>query len=313
MPHLWFAPLLSLALVSCSPAAETPAPSGPAPMDAASTPAAQPLTLEAVLEGPWRSEAEKARDMYRNPAETLAFFGIEADDKVIEIWPGGGWYSNILAPYLASGGGQLIASHWSLTTAEGDRRTRLEGIIEDYYATYADEALYGSIGRSRFPAEDGRLVEPGSVDAVLTFRNVHNWMARDFAMTFFEQAYDALKPGGVLGVVEHRLPSNAEQDPRATSGYVHEDMVKALAAAAGFEFVAGAEINANPNDTADHPFGVWTLPPVSRSTTSAGETPDGFDPAVYQAIGESDRMTLKFVKPVAAGTDPDAGAEADPA
>ena len=115
---------------------------------------------------------------------------------------------------------------------------------------------------------------------MLTFRNVHNWMGGDYTAKFFTDAYDALKPGGVLGVVEHRLPSSAEQNPRAASGYVHEDFVKALAAAAGFEFVAASEINANPADTADHPFGVWTLPPVSRTTDREGNAPEGFDPAI---------------------------------
>ncbi|MGB2573966.1 MAG: hypothetical protein ACPIE8_06960, partial [Henriciella sp.] len=124
-------------------------------------------------------------------------------------------------------------------------------------------------------------------------------MAGDYAAKFFDDAYAALRPGGVLGIVEHRLPSSEEQNPRATSGYVHEDFVRSLAAAAGFEAAGESEINANPDDTADHPFGVWTLPPVSRSSDRDGNTPDGFDPAQYLAIGESDRMTMKFVKPLA--------------
>jgi predicted methyltransferase len=129
-------------------------------------------------------------------------------------------------------------------------------------------------------------------------------MGGDYTAKFFTDAYAALKPGGVLGVVEHRLPSSAEQNPRAATGYVHEDFVKALAASAGFEFVEASEINANPNDTADHPFGVWTLPPVSRTSDREGNTPERFDPAVYAAIGESDRMTLKFKKPDAEVLEP---------
>jgi len=300
MPRLLSLSALSLILAACGPADQGPAAPDPGAAEstaAETTPTAAPLTLQSVLEGSWRSDAERARDVWRHPAETLEFFGVEPDDTVIELWPGGGWYSNILAPYLASGGGQLIASHWSLVEAEGARRERLENIIETYHANYADTDQFGTVGRSAFPAEEGRLSAPGTADVVLTFRNLHNWMAQDYAMDFFNQAYAALKPGGVLGVVEHRLPSTAEQDPRAASGYVHEDMVKALAAAAGFEFVAASQVNANPKDTADHPFGVWTLPPVSRTTTREGETPDGFDPAVYLAIGESDRMTLKFMKP----------------
>ena len=124
-------------------------------------------------------------------------------------------------------------------------------------------------------------------------------MVQDYEAKFFDDAYAALKPGGILGVVEHRLPSAQAQDPRAASGYVHEDYVKTLADAAGFEFVAASEINANPNDTADHPFGVWTLPPSSRTSDREGNTPEGFDPEIYTAIGESDRMTLKFRKPPA--------------
>ena len=123
-------------------------------------------------------------------------------------------------------------------------------------------------------------------------------MGNDYTAKFFTDSYAALKPGGIVGVVEHRLPSSAEQDPRAASGYVHEDFVKAMAAAAGFEFVEGSEVNANPADTADHPFGVWTLPPVSVTTDREGNAPEGFDGAAYAAIGESDRMTLKFVKPL---------------
>ena len=138
-------------------------------------------------------------------------------------------------------------------------------------------------------------------DAVLCLSLLHLVADRPAALA---RAFELLKPGGVLGVVEHRLPSSAEQSPHATSGYVHEDFVKALAAAAGFEFVGASDVNANPNDSADHPFGVWTLPPVSRTSDRDGNTPDGFDPAIYAGIGESDRMTLKFKKPDTAPSEP---------
>ena len=148
-----------------------------------------------------------------------------------------------------------------------------------------------------FSAASGPLTAEGTADVVLTFRNIHNWMSGGYTEKFFADAYSALKPGGVLGVVEHRLPSTQAQDPKATSGYVHEDYVKALATAAGFEFVEASEINANPADTADHPFGVWTLPP-SKRTAPAGKPADpAFDRTKYDVIGESDRMTLRFVKP----------------
>lgn len=296
----------ALALTACSgtnePPAETLEAETPPPVEAEAT---GPISLADAVAGDWRSDEEKARDAWRNPAETLAFFEIEADETVVEIWPGGGWYTNVIAPYLASGGGTLIASVWDLNTFEGESRDRIAQRITDFQAVYeADPELFGTLTYSAFSAQSGPLAEAGTVDTVLTFRNVHNWMGRDYTAKFFTDAFDALKPGGVLGVVEHRLPSSAEQDPRAASGYVHEDFVKALAASAGFEFVEGSEVNANPADTADHPFGVWTLPPVSRTTDREGNTPDGFDPAIYLAIGESDRMTLKFQKPDAEPLEP---------
>lgn len=291
----------AFALTACSgsnePPAETLDAETPPPVEAE---ASGPMSLFDVVNGDWRSDAEKARDAWRNPAETLEFFEVDADETVIEISPGGGWYTNVLAPYLASGEGTLIAAVWDLDVYEGAARERIEQRIIDYKAVYeADADLFGTLVYSAFSAQSGPLADANSVDTVLTFRNVHNWMGGDFAAKFFTDAYAALKPGGILGVVEHRLPSSAEQDPRAASGYVHEDYVKALAAAAGFEFVEGSEVNANPADTADHPIGVWTLPPVSRTTDREGNTPEGFDPEVYLAIGESDRMTLKFMKPEA--------------
>lgn len=269
-------------------------------------------TIEDAVASEFRTIEEKSRDMWRHPAETLNFFDIQPSDTVVEIWPGGGWYSNILVPYLASGNGRLIAAHWDIESFEGERRERFEQVISDYVSHYdATTSLSGTVILSTFSATTGALAEPNSVDAVLTFRNLHNWMAGDFAAKFFNDAYAALRPGGVLGIVEHRLPSSEEQNPRAVSGYVHEDFVRSLAAAAGFEAAGESEINANPDDTADHPFGVWTLPPVSRSSDRSGNTPDGFDPALYLAIGESDRMTMKFIKPVAAVAEEDTAATED--
>ena len=254
--------------------------------------------VQAAIDGSWRSEDARARDEWRNPAETLAFFDIQPNDTVLEIWPGRGWYSNILAPYLHSGGGQFVAVTWDVESFPEDRRERVQGAI-DTYKTYfeSDPETFGTIGYAALSADSGPLGEPESADAVLTFRNVHNWMSGGYETKVFEDAFAVLKPGGVLGVVEHRLPSSDLQDPEAKSGYVHEDYVKALAANAGFEFVDASDVNANPKDSADHPFGVWTLPPVSRTADGDGNTPEGFDAAAYKAIGESDRMTLKFVKP----------------
>lgn len=300
MKKTWILGASAALLAACSGGTEAPAETleaeTPPPVEAVE---AGPLSLVEAVAGDWRSDDEKARDAWRNPAETLEFFEISPDDSVIEIWPGGGWYTNVLAPYLASGDGQMIAAVWDLNIYEGERLARMEQRIADFKAVYAaDEDLFGTLAYTAFSAESGPMADAGSVDAVLTFRNVHNWMGNDYSAKFFTDAFAALKPGGVLGVVEHRLPSSAEQDPRGSSGYVHEDFVKAMAAAAGFEFVAGSEINANPADTADHPFGVWTLPPVSATSDREGNAPDGFDAEAYLAIGESDRMTLKFVKPL---------------
>ncbi|MEL7108438.1 MAG: hypothetical protein AAGJ68_09195 [Pseudomonadota bacterium] len=297
----WMLGASALIVAACSGGSEAPTETveadTPPPVEVVD---AGSMTLAEAVAGDWRSDDEKARDVWRNPAETLEFFEIAPSDTVVEIWPGGGWYTNVIAPYLASDGGTLIAAVWDVNIFEGERLERIEQRIADYKAVYeADADLFGTLEYSAFSAQSGPLAEAGSVDAVLTFRNVHNWMGGDYSPKFFTDAYAALKPGGTLGVVEHRLPSSTEQDPRAASGYVHEDFVKAMAASAGFEFVAASEINANPADSADHPFGVWTLPPVSRSTDRDGNTPDGFDAAAYAEIGESDRMTLKFIKPEA--------------
>lgn len=284
-------------LAACSQAA----PPAEAPADGAAetaAPEAAPAaSLADIVNSDLRSPEEKARDQWRHPMETLEFFGIEAGDKVVEIWPGGGWYTNILAPWLASGGGTLVAAGFDIASVDDpERRARMEERLAEFQAAYADPR-FGTIEYSAFSATSGPLTEAGTADAVLTFRNIHNWMAGGYTEKFFTDAYAALKPGGILGVVEHRLPSTAMQDPTASSGYVHEDFVKGLATAAGFEFVEASEINANPADTADHPFGVWTLPPNSATSGRDGVTIEGFDPEKYKAIGESDRMTLKFRKP----------------
>ena len=295
MKTLLLVAVSALALAACTPA-KTPA---PASVEAATVAAetAPAMTLAEAVASDLRSEEEKARDVWRSPAMTLEFFGVEADDKVVEVWPGGGWYTNILAPWLASGGGTLVAAGFDAASIEdAERRARTEQRLAEFKATYADPK-FGTIEHTAFSAASGPLTGDGTADVVLTFRNIHNWMSGGYTEKFFADAYTALKPGGVLGVVEHRLPSTQAQDPKATSGYVHEDYVKALAAAAGFEFVEASEINANPADTADHPFGVWTLPPNNASTGRDGAAVEGFDPEKYKAIGESDRMTLKFRKP----------------
>lgn len=253
---------------------------------AASAPAAQPRaarvqSLAAVVASPARSEANRARDRYRNPAATLAFFGLRPRQTVVEIFPGGGWYSEIIAPYVLSTGGTYYA-------AAPDR-----GLAGFRKLAASNPALYGKARQAAFPvrATDETGVPAGSADLVLTFRNVHNWAMGDepYAELAFKQMYAMLKPGGVLGIEEHRLPESADSAREKRSGYLKVSTVRRLAERAGFRFAGASEVNANPNDTTDWPAGVWTLPPTLR----LGEQ----DRAKYLAIGESDRMTLKFVKP----------------
>lgn len=255
--------------------------------------------VQAVLAGDHRSDEERARDMYRHPAETLAFFGIEPNMAVAEIWPGGGWYLRVIAPYLASGGG----TYYAVTPWDPESENeRVQAAIAKFDKRVSDNPdLYGNVTRTLMRREQNEFAAEGSLDAVLTFRNVHNWMtgdeATDFTDAYMSAFFKALKPGGVLGVVEHRASTDTDQDPAAANGYVRQDYVIALAQAAGFEFVEASEINANAADTADHPFGVWTLMPSRASARNGEEPAEDFERAKFDAIGESDRQTLKFRKP----------------
>ena len=310
--HICTAALLALALNACSPSQQPGAPANQATDDSAGAPLADELaaadsdavstqaapgSLEWAVAGDWRDADQRARDASRHPVETLEFFEVDPGDKLVEMWPGSGWYTQILAPYLAAGGGTMVAAGWDSDAFEGERAEAIAERNLEFREAFGDRDLYGEIEFSAFSDRSSALTAPGSADAVLTFRNLHNWMSGGYFDKFFDDAFKALKPGGILGIVEHRLPSILEQDPTASSGYIHADFVRAAAERAGFEFVASSEINANPSDSADHPFGVWTLPPVSRTQDRDGNTPDGFDAATYEAIGESDRMTLKFRKP----------------
>ena len=231
--------------------------------------------LKAAVAADHRTVGNVARDVYRHPYETLSFFGIKPTDTVVELSPGGGWYTEILAPYLRDAG-QLYAA---------------DGGSARFKAKMDSMGVYAKVRITAFDPGKGLLdiAPPGSADAVLTFRNVHNWMGAGKAQDVFNAAFKALKPGGVLGVEEHRLPASRPQQAQAPSGYVQEATVIKFAEAAGFKLAGRSEINANPKDTADHPEGVWTLPPTYALKDK--------DRAKYQAIGESDRMTLKFVKP----------------
>ncbi|WP_306252585.1 class I SAM-dependent methyltransferase [Parvularcula sp. IMCC14364] len=260
------------------------------------SPAVTGMTIEAAVAAETRDADNKARDAFRNPAQTLTFFGVEPDMTVVEIWPGGGWYTEIIAPYLASGGGTYIAAGFDPNGASERGLARIAA-FNDTFTGKPD--IYGDVEVSAFSARSGPIAVSNSADVVLTFRNVHNWMSGGYTDKAFADFYDVLKPGGVLGVVEHRLPADREQDPEGRSGYVREDIVIGFAEATGFELVEVSQINANPADTADHPFGVWTLPPSARTSATREPDPD-FDRTPYDAIGESDRMTLKFRKPITA-------------
>ena len=253
-----------------------------------------PATLEKVLAGDWRSEADKARDVYRHPAESLAFWGLKPATTVVEFWPGAGWYSDILAPYLDQTGGRFYAA---VQEASEDDAATTQMVAAYKRRLGARKRLYGDVQFTSFGPTSGPVAPAGSADLVLFLRNIHNWMAGGIAEKAFADAFAALKPGGALGIEEHRADLGGVQDVLAASGYVQEAYVKQLAAEAGFRFDKASEINANLEDTKDHPFGVWTLPPVRRTSPRGQPTDPTFDRAPFDAIGESDRMTLRFVKP----------------
>lgn len=252
--------------------------------------AAARVTLQDVIAHPRRAD-ETARDAYRHPKATLEFFEVGPNKAVAEIWPG--WYTNVIAPYLAANGGTYTAVLLPETVG-----TRIVERNKAYKEKYSDKSVYGDIQYGTYFSNIDDMVAPNSQDIVLTFRNVHNWLARDYGDHAFETFYKALKPGGILGVVEHRLPESATQDPKAKSGYVQESFMKDMAARAGFEFIGSSEINANPKDDAEHPFGVWTLPPRMRPPENGSIEGEVYNPQIYRDIGESDRATLKFRKPL---------------
>ncbi|MGH6614286.1 class I SAM-dependent methyltransferase [Sphingomonas sp.] len=226
-----------------------------------------------------RPPENMARDKYRHPAETLAFFGVKPTDTVVEIWPGGGWYTEILAPYLAKKGTLYVAA----ASEKGQAAVKAKQA--------ENPGLYRTVKYAIFPEGAGPKVPAGTADVVVTFRNVHNWRFSDGDKTqaAFDQMFAMLKPGGTLGVEEHRLPEDQTGVEEGKSGYMKQSTVVAYAIKAGFRPAGESGVNANPKDTHDYPKGVWTLPP----TYQEGDT----DRARYAAIGESDRMTLKFVKP----------------
>lgn len=243
--------------------------------------------IERAIAGAHRSEANRARDIHRHPRETLLFFGLRPDMTVVEIWPGAGWYTEILALVLRERG-KYYAAHFHVD----EKSPRYMGPARQSYEKLlaSQPQLYDKVTVTAFNAPQQPVAAPGgTADLVLTFRNVHNWTAAKHDEAMFRAFFDALKPGGILGVVEHRAREGASLEQMIKTGYMTESYVISLAGKAGFKLVAKSEINANPRDTKDHPRGVWTLPPTFRLGDQDREK--------YLAIGESDRMTLKFVKP----------------
>jgi predicted methyltransferase len=237
--------------------------------------------LDTVIAGSWRSAPNKARDVYRHPKETLQFFGLQPDKTVIEITPAAGWYTEILAPVLRDNGHYIAAVTDNNAEAKQDAAA-----LRAKFA--ADPAQYGKATVVGFNPQAPVFGPPGSADMVFTFRNVHNWVQAGTAQAMFKAFYAVLKTGGTLGVEEHRAAPGATLDSVKGTGYLPTEYVIKLATDAGFKLDGQSEINANPKDTKDYPKGVWTLPP----TLTLGDQ----DRAKYLAIGESDRMTLRFVK-----------------
>ena len=243
----------------------------------------EPSQLDQAIAGEHRSEKNKIRDTYRHPKETLAFFGFNSSMTVVEIAPGGGWYTEILAPAV-KGKGKLYGAHYP-DTGEDNYYSKSRKKLEE---KLAGNSVYSEVELTDFiPNQESTLAPKGTADLVLTFRNLHNWNEKGTGQ-LFKDAYIALKKGGVLGVVEHRMPENQTLAEHHQGGYFPKALTVKLAEEAGFTLVETSEINANPADTASHPKGVWTLPPV----LALGDK----DKAKYLAIGESDRMTLKFIK-----------------
>ena len=243
------------------------------------------IILDQAIKGSHRSPENVARDTYRHPKETLLFFGLQPDMQVLEILPGRGWYTEILAPILKEKGELTVASFGA-----GHPTEYLANIHKEYIKTLdANPEIYGKVKRTQFKTNVYLAEIPDdSLDMVVTFRNTHNWIRYGGIEDIYAAFYRVLKPGGILGVVQHRAKKGSNAKQTAEDGYVPEVTIIKLAEDLGFELIAKSDMNANPKDTTDHPKGVWTLPPTYR----LGDE----DKDKYTAIGESDRMTLKFIK-----------------
>jgi predicted methyltransferase len=252
--------------------------------------------LKAAIDGPWREPKDRARDAWRHPLESLAFWGLKPGMTVVEVDPGvRGWWTEILAPYARATGGSYIAALPDRAEAAGGAESP-EAAHAAFWKGVSDTDVFGNVKAYDFGPQHPDSIPAGSADVVLVARAFHNWARQGDATDVYLRAFmRMLKPGGILAVEQHRAPEGA--DPRAGNGYVSESYVIDAARKAGFELEAKSEINANPLDTRDHPFGVWTLPPTRRSAPQGQPPNPNFDHSRYDAIGESDRMTLKFRKP----------------
>jgi predicted methyltransferase len=277
------APATTVAPTTIAPSTTPANPAAPA----AEAPTA---SLDQVLAGDWRSAANKARDRYRHPRETLAFFGVSPDQHVIEIWPGGGWYAEVLAPLVRARGSYVGVVPDPAKAADAKAAASAASNNQKLRERFAAQPeVFGPARLLEVDSASPVLGAPGSADVVLTFRNAHNWVMDGNEQVMFKAFFAVLRPGGTLGVVDHRAAADQPPAEMKTSGYLPEAYVIALAEGAGFKLVGKSEINANPKDTKDYPDGVWTLPP----RLAKGDV----DRDKYLAIGESDRMTLRFKKP----------------
>jgi len=253
-----------------------------------------PLSLQQAVGGEWRDAADRARDAQRHPEEVLTFLGLEPGMTVVEISPGSGWYTRILAPYVNRNGGVFIAAGFD----PNDESAYAQRGLKNFKTQFLDQPeLYGPIEVTVVGLTSEGVSPDASADLILTFRSAHNWVPSGYAEKVFADLFRALKPGGVLGVVDHRLPEEVEAEDGVSGGYIQESVVVELAEAAGFVLEASSPVNDNAADTADHPFGVWTLPPTALTAGFGKPRDPNFDRTRYDAIGESDRFTLRFRKP----------------
>jgi predicted methyltransferase len=279
--------IASLALLAAACAA------APAP----DTPSAHNTAIADAVAGPWRAAEDRARDQFRHPAASLEFWGLRPGMTIVEIDPGGGsWWTKILAPYARATGGRYVAGYVDLgapTVSDNARNAR-----SSFLSEYADAAIYGNVEAVNFGMTSGLALPDNSADFIIVARAFHNWArAEGRTARYMSEFARVLKPGGVLAVEQHRAPAGSDVTQTAVNGYVPESYVIAAAEAAGLRLAARSEINANSRDDHDHPFGVWTLPPSRRTSPNGQEPNPSFDRTEFDAIGESDRMTLRFVKP----------------